>query len=242
MGESWVYNVVMNFIGNGIAQAFSMLVHGDRQVLQIVLLSLAVSGMATLLSLFVGIPIGVALGLNRFPGRRFFVTLVNTGMGAPPVVVGLVVTLFVWRNGPLGFLHILYTPAAMILAQFVIAMPLISGFTMAGIQQQDPKLRLQIQALGASRMQMVGMLLLEARLPLLAAIMAGFGAVISEVGASMMVGGNILGQTRVMTTAIVGEVSKGDFSIAIALSLLLMILVFAVNLLLTMVQQRSKRS
>ena len=113
---------------------------------------------------------------------------------------------------------------------------------MAGIQQQDPKLRLQIQALGASRMQMVGMLLLEARLPLLAAIMAGFGAVISEVGASMMVGGNILGQTRVMTTAIVGEVSKGDFSIAIALSVLLMILVFAVNLLLTMVQQRSKRS
>ena len=232
----------MNFIVNGITQAFWMLVHGDRQVLQIVLLSLAVSGMATLLSLFVGIPIGVVLGLNRFPGRRFFVTLVNTGMGAPPVVVGLVVTLLVWRNGPLGFLHILYTPAAMILAQFVIAMPLISGFTMAGIQQQDPKLRLQIQALGASRMQMVGMLLLEARLPLLAAIMAGFGAVISEVGASMMVGGNILGQTRVMTTAIVGEVSKGDFSIAIALSLLLMILVFAVNLLLTMVQQRSKRS
>ncbi len=230
----------MNFIVNGIVQAFWMIVHGDRQVLQIVLLSLGVSGAATLLSLMIGVPIGVALGLNRFPGRRFLVSLINTGMGAPPVVVGLVVLLFIWRYGPLGFLHMLYTPTAMILAQFIIAMPLVSGFTMAGIQQLDPKLRLQIRALGASRLQMVWILLMEARLPLLAAVMAGFGAVISEVGASMMVGGNINGQTRVMTTAIVGEASKGSFDVAIALSIILMILVYLVNLLLTFIQQRSK--
>jgi tungstate transport system permease protein len=230
----------MNFIIDGIVQAFWMIVHGDREVIQIVLLSLLVSGTATLLSLLIGVPIGVALGLNHFPGRRFLVSLINTGMGAPPVVVGLVVLLFIWRNGPLGFFHMLYTPAAMILAQFIIAMPLVSGFTMAGIQQLDPKLRLQIRALGASRLQMVWILLLEARLPLLAAVMAGFGAVISEVGASMMVGGNINGQTRVMTTAIVGEASKGIFDAAIALSIILMILVYLVNLLLTFIQQRSK--
>ena len=163
-------------------------------------------------------------------------------MGAPPVVIGLVVTIFLWRSGPLGILHILYTPAAMIIAQVIIAFPLVAGFTMAAVQQLDPKLRLQIMALGASQTQMIWLILREARLPLLAAIMAGFGAVISEVGASMMVGGNITNQTRVMTTAIVGEDSKGNFSLAIALSIILMIIVYLVNLLLTWVQQRSRNA
>lgn len=230
----------MDLIIQGITQAFWLLVHGDPQVLQVALLSLLVSGSATVLSLCIGIPLGSMLGLTRFTGRKFLVSIINTGMGSPPVVVGLIVLIFLWRNGPLGVLHLLYTPSAMVIAQFIIALPLVTGFTMATIQQLDPKLRLQIMALGASRLQMVWLLLREVRLPLLAAIMAGFGAVISEVGASMMVGGNITGQTRVMTTAIVGEASRGDFSLAIALSVLLMILVFLVNLALTMIQQRSK--
>ncbi|MEK7353319.1 MAG: ABC transporter permease [Chloroflexota bacterium] len=230
----------MDLIIQGIIQSFWLLVHGDPAVLRVVLLSLLVSGAATILSLIVGVPFGVVLGLARFPGRRFLISLVNTGMGSPPVVVGLIVTLFLWRAGPLGVLHLLYTPSAMVIAQFIISFPIIAGFTMASVQQLDPKLRLQIISLGASQLQMVWLLLKESRLPLLAAIMAGFGSVISEVGASMMVGGNITGQTRVMTTAIVGEVSRGQFSLAIALSILLMILVYLVNLILTIIQQRSK--
>ncbi|MCR4392858.1 MAG: ABC transporter permease [Dehalococcoidales bacterium] len=230
----------MDLIIDGIKQAFLLLIHGDPKVIQVVWLSLAVSGSATILSLCIGIPLGSILGLARFPGRRFIISLINTGMGAPPVVVGLAVTIFLWRNGPLGVLHLLYTPSAMVLAQFVIALPLVAGFTLATIQQQDPKLRLQILSLGASRFQMVWLLLKEARLPLLAAVMAGFGAVISEVGASMMVGGNITGQTQVMTTAIVGETSKGEFAVAIAFSIILMVLVYLVNLILTTIQQRSR--
>jgi tungstate transport system permease protein len=230
----------MDMIFAGIKQAFLLLIHGDPLVLKIAWLSLLVSGSATIISLCIGIPLGSLLGLSRFPGRRFVVSLVNTGMGLPPVVVGLVVSMFLWRNGPLGILHIMYTPQAMVLAQFTIALPIVAGFTMAATQQLDPKLRLQITSLGASRLQLVWILLKEARLPLLAAIMAGFGAVISEVGASMMVGGNILGQTRVLTTDIMGENAKGEFAYAIALSVILMGLVYLVNLVLTMVQQRSK--
>jgi tungstate transport system permease protein len=156
------------------------------------------------------------------------------------VVVGLIVSIFLWRQGLLGFLHLMYSPGAMIIAQFIIAFPIVAGFTLAAMQQLDPKLRLQITALGVSKIQMVWQLLLEARLPLMAAVMAGFGAVISEVGASMMVGANITGQTRVMTTAIVGENSKGNFALAIALSVILMAIVYLVTLLLTMIQQRNK--
>jgi len=230
----------MSMIWDGIKQAFLLLIHGDPQIIRISLLSLGVSGIATLLSLVLGIPAGSALGLTRFPGRRFLISLVNTGMGLPPVVVGLVVSIFLWRNGPLGILHLMYTPGAMVIAQFIISFPIVAGFTMAATQSLDPKLGLQIQSLGASRVQLTWLLLKEARLPLLAAIMAGFGAVISEVGASMMVGGNILNETRVLTTAIVGENSKGNFAYAIALGVILLILVYLVNFILTMIQQRSK--
>lgn len=232
----------MDLILDGIVQAFKLLIHGDPEVVRICLLSLGVSFSATLISLVLGVSLGVFLGLSRFTGRRFLVTLINTGMGAPPVVVGLIVTIFLWRNGPFGIMHLLYTPAAMVIAQCIISLPIIMGFTLASIQQIDPKLRLQIQALGASRGQMLWLLVKETRLPLLAAVMAGFGAIISEVGASMMVGGNILGQTRVLTTAIVMENSKGEFAVAIALSIILMVLVYAVNLVLTGVQQRSRLS
>ena len=230
----------MDLIWEGLVQAVWLILSGDREVMSVSLLSLAVSGSATALSLLLGIPVGAALALSRFTGRRAVVSLVNTGMGLPPVVVGLVVTIFLWRNGPFGFLHVLYTPMAIVIAQCIIAAPIVAGLTMAAVQQLNPKLRLQILALGASRWQMVWLLLREAKLPLLAAVMAGFGAVISEVGASMMVGGNILGQTRVLTTATVMETSKGNFGAAMALGVILMLLVYLVNLVLTSVQQRSR--
>lgn len=230
----------MYIIFEGIQQAFELLIQGDPQVIQVALLSLIVSGIATAFSLCLGIPLGCVLGLTRFTGRSFLVSLVNAGMGAPPVVVGFIVYIFLVRTGPLGFFHILYTPSAMMVAQFIIALPVVAGFTMATVQQLDPKLRLQILALGASRTQMVWLLLKEARLPLLAAIMAGFGAIISEVGASMTVGGNIRGQTQIMTTAIVDYTGRGDFARAMAFSVLLMALVYLVNYILTSIQQRGK--
>jgi len=226
----------------GTKQAILLLVRGDPEVLRIALLSLQVSGSATLLSLLVGIPLGTVLALTRFPGRNFAMSLVNTGMGLPPVVVGLFVSIFLWRSGPLGFLELLYTPTAIVIAQLVIAGPIVTGLTMTAVQQVNPRLRLQLVGLGASRLQVVWLLLKEARLPLLAAVMAGFGAVISEIGASIMVGGNIYRQTRVLTTATVLETSKGNFEMAIALSLLLLLLTFAVNWALTWIQQRGRAS
>jgi tungstate transport system permease protein len=230
----------LDLIIEGILEAFHLLVQGDPEVFRIMLLSLAVSLSATVISLLIGVTLGTVIGLTRFVGRRFLVSMINTGMGAPPVVVGLIVSVFLWRNGPLGILQLMYTPSAIVIAQCIISLPIITGFTMASIQQIDPKLRLQLLALGASRIQLLWLLVRDTRLPLLAAVMAGFGAIISEVGASMMVGGNIAGQTRVLTTAIVLENSKGEFGIAIALGIILMALVYLVNLALTSVQQRSK--
>ena len=209
-------------------------------MLGITLFSLQVSGAATGLSLVVGIPLGILLAMKRFPGRSLAVSLINTGMGLPPVVVGLFVTIFLWRSGPLGYMELLYTPTAMIIAQVVIAFPIVAGLTMAAFQSLNPNLPLQLLGIGASTPQLLWLLCKEARLPLLAAIMAGFGGVISEVGASMMVGGNIRGQTRVLTTATVLETGKGNFEIAIALGLILLVLTFAVNLLLTHIQQREQ--
>jgi tungstate transport system permease protein len=232
----------MDLIWQGIREAIRLILSGDPGVLQITWLSLQISGSATLLSLLVGIPAGVGLALAKFPGRGLLIALVNTGMGLPPVVVGLFVSIFLWRSGPLGSLGLLYTPTAIVIAQFVIAAPIVVGLTVAAMQQLNPKLRLQLLALGASRSQLLWLLMREARLPLLAAVMAGFGGVISEVGASMMVGGNLLGQTRVLTTATVLETGKGNFDVAIALSLILLALVFVVNYLLTWVQQRGRTS
>ena len=231
----------MEVIWQGTKQAVLLLIHRDPEVLRIALLSLQVSGSATLLSLLVGIPFGALLALARFPGRSIVISLVNTGMGLPPVVVGLFVSIYLWRSGPLGFLELLYTPTAIVIAQLVIAAPIVTGLTVAAIQQVNPRLRLQLLGLGASRLQALWLLLREARLPLLAAVMAGFGAVISEIGASMMVGGNIYRQTRVLTTATVLETSKGNFDMAIALSLLLLLLTFTVNWALTWIQQAGRK-
>ncbi len=231
----------MDLIWQGLRQAVQLLAAGDPEVLRITLLSLAISGTATAVALVIGIPLGTLLGLTRFPGRGFVISLVNTGMGLPPVVVGLFVSIVLWRSGPLGVLELMYTPAAIVLAQVVIAAPIVIGLTLAAVQQIPPVFRMQIQALGASRVQLLGVLLREARLPMLAAVMAGFGGVISEIGASMMVGGNIRGQTRVLTTATVLETGKGNFDVAIALSLLLLAITFLVNWALTSVQQRRAR-
>ena len=207
----------------------------------ITLLSLQVSGLATLLSLALGLPFGTWLALGRFRGRSLVLSTINTGMALPPVVVGLVVAILLWRSGPLGELRLIYTPAAIVLAQIVIAAPVVTGLTAAALQQLDPRLQLQLLGLGASRGQMIWALWREARLPLLAALMAGFGSVISEVGASMMVGGNIRGQTRVLTTAIVLETSRGEFERAMALGLLLLGITFLINAGLTWIQQHGAR-
>jgi tungstate transport system permease protein len=230
----------MDLILEGILKAVHLLFTLDREVLGITLLSLEVSGAATLFSLLIGISLGTLIALTRFPGKRFVVSMVNTGMGLPPVVVGLFVSIFLWRNGPLGFLGLLYTPAAIVLAQSVIATPIVMGITIGAMQNLPANLRLQILALGATRTQMVFMLIREARLPLMAGVMAGFGGVISEVGASLMVGGNVRGYTRVLTTATVMETGRGDFDVAIALSVILLLLTLLVNYLLTLIQQRER--
>ncbi len=231
----------MDLIIDGIMQAFRLLAAGDREVVAITLLSLRVSVSATLVSTALGVAAGTAVALLRFPGKRFVISAVNTGMGLPPVVVGLFVTIMLWRSGPMGTLGILYTPLAMVIAQTIIAAPIITGVTLAAMQNLPGKLRLQILALGASRPRMVWIMMKEARLPMLTGVMAGFGGVISEVGASIMVGGNIKGYTRVLTTATVMETGKGNFALAIALGVILLALAFAVNYILTMVQQRSRR-
>ncbi len=231
----------MELIWEGIKQAFYLVFSGDPEVWAITLLSLKVSGLATILSLFIGLPLGTWLALGKFTGRGFSLSLINTGMALPPVVVGLWVSIFLWRSGPLGDLHLIYTPAAIVIAQTIIAAPVVTGLTAAALQQLDPRLRLQLLGLGASRVQMVVALWREARLPLLAALMAGFGSVISEVGASMMVGGNIRGHTRVLTTATVLETGRGEFGMAIALGLILLLLAYLVNLALTGIQQRGAK-
>ena len=214
------------------------------ELLDIILLTLRVSGTALVLSTIIGIPSGVWLGLKRFRLRRILVTLIYTGMGFPPVVIGLLVYLMLSNNSPLAelslsFLPRLFTPTAMILAQIILATPLVAGFTMAAVMSVDPTLARQIEALGATSRQIAWTLLFESRLGVLTAIAAGFGAIISEVGAVMLVGGNIEGATRVLTTAIVLETRKGNFNLALALGAVLLILSFLANSLVLRFQGRT---
>lgn len=212
------------------------------EIFQITILSLQVSTLATLISMIIGLPLGTWLALGNFRGRNVILSIINTGMALPPVVVGLVVAMMLWRSGPLGELKLIYTPWAIVIAQVVIAAPVVTGLTAAALEALDPRLSQQLLGLGASRGQMIWYLWREARLPLLAALMAGFGSVISEVGASMMVGGNIRGQTRVLTTAIVLETSKGEFQTALALGALLLVLTYLINFALTWIQQRGRKA
>lgn len=209
-----------------------------REIIQVTWLSLLVSGSAVLLAMLAGLPAAVLLYLKKFPGRRLITALVNTGMGLPPVVVGLLVAVLFWRTGPLGFLGMMYTPAAMVIAQFIIALPLVIGLSLAAFEQVDPEVLLQARALGASGLQTVRVLFRESRLGQLAAIIAAFGGVISEVGAVMMVGGNLKGYTRVLTTAIVQETRMGNLRSAAYLALILLALSFLINLFLTSLQRK----
>jgi tungstate transport system permease protein len=211
---------------------------------EIVLLSLKVSGTALLFSTLIGVPVGVLIGLNRFRGRRFIAALMYTGMGFPPVVIGLLVYLLLSRSGPLGSLNLsfipsLFTPGAMIIAQTIIAFPLVAGFTMAAVMGVDPQLRQQVASLGATPRQSAMTVLAEARLGVIVAVIAGFGSIISEVGAVMLVGGNIQGRTRVLTTAIVLETRQGGFHLALALGAILLGISFLANLFMMRLQGRS---
>jgi tungstate transport system permease protein len=211
---------------------------------EIILLSLQVSGIALVISTVIGIPLGIFLGLNRFTGRRLLIALLYTGMGFPPVVIGLFVYLVLSRSGPLGSLNLpfipaLFTPGAMVIAQTIIAFPLVSGFTMAAVMGVDPQLRQQVTSLGATRQQTAFAVMMEARVGVIVAIIAGFGGIISEVGAVMMVGGNIEGRTRVLTTAIVLSTRQGDFNLAIALGLILLAITFVVNVAMLRLQGKS---
>ena len=232
----------MDVILESLSQAARLLLSGDAYVWRILLLSLRVSGAGVLLGLLVGLPIGIAVGLLRFPGRRLAIALIHTGFALPPVVVGLFVYMVFSRAGPAGHLELLFTPSAMVIAQALLAAPYVAGISMAAVQAVPPDVRLQARGLGASRTRALLTHLAEARLGLFAAVVAGFGAVISEVGAVMMVGGNIAGETRVMTTAIVLETRRGNFATALAFGLVLLFLAFVVNALLTHAQQARVRS
>jgi tungstate transport system permease protein len=201
----------------------------DAELLGIIGLSLRVAVTALLVSALIGVPLGAWLGQARFRGRRLVVVFIYTGMGLPPVVVGLVAYLLLSHDGPLAFLGWLFTPSAMILAQALIALPLVTGLTLSAVAAVPPELALQLRALGASRRQARWAVLREARAGALVALAAGFGRVIAEVGAALMVGGNIRGHTRTLTTAIVLETGKGEFALALALAGWLLALALAAN-------------
>jgi tungstate transport system permease protein len=210
-------------------------------LIEIVVLSLQVSGIALLFSTVIGVPVGAIIGLNRFIGRRLVAAVLYTGMGFPPVVIGLIVYILLSRSGPLGqmswpIIPELFTPGAMVVAQTIISFPLVAGFTMAAVMGVDPALRTQMLSLGATKRQAAITVLAEARLGVIVAIAAGFGSIISEVGAVMLVGGNIEGRTRVLTTAIVLETRKGAFDLALALGAILLLLTFVANLIMLYLQ------
>ena len=227
----------MDVLLSGMAEAVRLLVGGDPQTWAIIGLTLRVSLTATAIAALVGVPLGTAAALVAFPGRRVVLAAANTGMGLPPVVVGLVVTVLLWRSGPLGAFGLLYTPTAMVVAQALIAVPVVVALVAVAVAQVDPEFLVQMRGLGATRARALLALLSEARLPLLAAVMAAFGAVVSEVGAAQMVGGNIAGETRVLTTAAVLATSRGEFALAIAFGLVLLLIAFLVNLALTLAGQ-----
>jgi tungstate transport system permease protein len=231
----------MSDLTQGFAEAVRLLGGGNPELWAIVLRSLAISAAATLLAMLVGIPLGYALARGRFRGRTALLAVVNTGMGMPPVVIGLIVWLLLTRSGPLGGLDLIYTRRAMVLSQFLIATPLVIAFSAASVQALPPQLPDLLTSLGAGRVRKLWLLSREARLGLLAAVMAAFGAIISEVGAAMTVGGNLRDSTRVLTTAIVTETSRGNLPVALALGLVLLLLAFLVNLVLTALQQRRTR-
>jgi tungstate transport system permease protein len=232
----------MELIIDGLKKAVEMLLTGDREIFEITWLTLRVCFMAILISSLIGLPLGMLLGLTRFKGRKIILTIINIGMGLPPVVAGLWITMLLWRSGPLGHLHLLYSPTAIVMAQVLVSLPIVTGLTSSTFQQINDKILLQIKALGATKIQTIVLLLKQTKIAIVAAIMAGFGRVIAEVGAAMMVGGNIQGDTRILTTSIVMEVSKGNFDVALAISFILLTVALLITAALTLLQQRKRVS
>lgn len=229
----------MDELVSGFFQAIQLIFSFDPALYEIIFLSLRVSGIALFISIVFGVPVGAALGLSRLRARGLITALLYTGMGLPPVVVGLFVYLMLSRSGPFGALAWLFTPNAMIVAQVIIAFPLVTGLTMSAVQSVDPALRVQVRSLGATRWQETWAVLRDARIGVVAAMVAAFGGIISEVGAVMLVGGNIEGKTRVLTTAIVLNTRTGDFVLALALGIILLALAFAANVAMLQLQRRA---
>jgi tungstate transport system permease protein len=227
----------MDLILQGIAGAIAKIASLDQDVMDAAVASLVVSGAATVIAVVTGVPLGALIGLTRFRGRRLLLSLVNTGMGLPPVVVGLFVVVFLWRSGALGDLDWYCTRQGMVIAQYLLAVPAVIGLTAIALQSVDPLLRTQLLSLGATRWQAAWLLVRESRLLVLGAVIAGFGAVISEVGASQMVGCNVKGDTRILTTAITLETSKGEFGSAFALAFILLAIIFGLTAITTYAQQ-----
>jgi tungstate transport system permease protein len=232
----------MELIIDGFRKAIEMILTGDREILEITWLTLKVCFMSILISSLIGLPLGMLLGLTRFKGRKIILTIINIGMGLPPVVAGLWISMLLWRSGPLGHLHLLYSPTAIVMAQVLVSLPIVTGLTSSAFQQINEKMLLQIKALGATKIQTIMILLKQTKIAIVAAIMAGFGRVIAEVGAAMMVGGNIQGDTRILTTSIVMEVSKGNFDVALAISFILLTVALLITAALTLLQQRKRVS
>lgn len=230
----------MNYLLDGIATALRLIVTLDAEVTHCTLVSLQVSSIAILLASLVGLPCSFLIGIYEFKGKRTLITLVNTLMAVPTVVIGLFVFAFVSRQGPLGVLGLLFTPAAMVIGQFLLATPIVIALSYAAIQGIDPRIKMTALALGARSHQVIVTLLLESRFAIMAAVIAGFGRVIGEVGSAMMLGGNIRGYTRTISTAIALETSKGQFSLGIALGMILLTVALSVNIALRYLQQKSK--
>jgi len=232
----------MELLIDGLKKAIEMILSGDPEVFAITWLTLKVCLISILISTLIGLPLGIFLGLTRFRGRRILLLFINIGLGLPPVVAGLWITMLLWRSGPLGDLTLLYSPTAIIMAQILVSLPIVTSLTCSAFQLISDKMLLQIKALGATKLQTLMILIKQLKIAILAAIMAGFGRVIAEVGAAMMVGGNIQGDTRILTTTIVMEVSKGNFDIALALSFILLSVALLITAALTYLQQRKRIS
>jgi len=228
----------MDSITQGFIQAVHLILHLNPELFGIILLSLKVSGLALVIATALGLPLGALLGLRRFPGRDLAISVSNTFMGLPPVVVGLFVYLLLSRKGPLGFLGLLYSPSAMIIAQTILALPIVASLCRSAIVNVDPVIRQASRSLGATPQQETLTVIIEARYGILSAVIAAFGRVMAEVGSILIVGGNIAGYTRVMTTTIALETDKGNFELALALGIILLMISFIINALLHIVQKK----
>lgn len=228
----------MDSITEGFIKAFTLIFHLDAELLNIIFLSLKVSGIALLIATTIGLPIGALVGLKRFPLRGIIISLMNTFMGLPPVVVGLFLYLILSRSGPLGFMGLLYTPPAMVIAQSILAFPIVASLSHSAIVNVDPIIKQASVTLGATPFQVTLNIMREARYGIMSGIIAALGRVMAEVGAILIVGGNIAGYTRVMTTTIALETDKGNFELAIALGIILLLLSLTINMTLHLVQRR----